>query len=236
MQKLLLFCTSSILVLSQTGCSATDKIRLDSKSTAPAQMLKSGTSVNDVLSTRTVGESYFEGKETIAVILLGNRIVLEDQDGKTKELGYYESNNNRTVGINAFSTGMWVMSNMFTDFKKQKEIVGQANLSLRVKDDHTCEILTKSLYVPGSQPYTGGAEIPPAVQPFSQQIQSAVAAIEARHLKLPGEHIKSEILEIVIGRDPSMFPRYATSFNGMLKRDKSGKIEHVKTFVRDDPE
>lgn len=195
-------------------------------------MLKSGTSVNDVLSTRVVGESYFEGKETAAVILLGNRIVFEYQDGKTEEIGYFDSAHSQT-NVNGFGTGMWVLTDMFSYFKKRKEIVGQANLSLLVKEDHTCEILSKSLYVPGCQPYTGGAEIPPGVQEFWRQIQSAVSAIEPRHLNLPEPQIKSQTLEIVIGRDPSKFPRYATPFNGMLVRNSSGKIVHVKAFVRD---
>jgi hypothetical protein len=237
-QKFLLACASSLLILSQTGCSATDKAPLDSTSKPQTQMLKSGATLNDVLSTKAVGESYFEGKETVAVILLGNRIIFELQDGKALEISYSEPNHHQSVLsnqniVNGFGTGMWVLSNMFTHLKKQKEIVGQANLSLLVKEDHTCEILSKALYVPDCKPYTGGAEIPPGVQEFWQQIKSAVDAVESRHLNLPGPHVKSETFEIVIGRDPSMFPRYATPFNGMLKRDKNGKIEHVNAFVRD---
>lgn len=232
MQKFLLACASSLLILSQTGCSATEKITLDSPPTAQTHILKSGTTLNDVLSTRAAGESYFEGKETVAVILLGNRIVFDLQDGTTEDVNCFDPKANRSFA-NGFGTGMWVLSNMFTHLKKQKEIVGQANLSLLVKEDHTCEILSKAVYVPNCKPYTGGAEIQPGVQEFWQQIKSAVDAIESRHLNLPGPNVKSETFEIVIGRDPSMFPRYATPFNGMLKRDKNGKIEHVKAFVRD---
>ncbi len=170
--------------------------------------------------------------------MLGNRIVLEYQNGKTTDIGYFDTTvSNRIRPIeNGFGTAMWVLTHMFTNFKKQKEIVGQANLSLIVKEDRTCEILSKALYVPGCQPYTGGPDMQPKVQEFWQQIKSAVAAIEARNLTLPAPNVKSETLEIVIGRDPSMFPRFATPFNGMLVRDHNGKIDHVKAFVRDGPD
>ena len=202
---------------------------------AQTRMLKSGTTMNDVLSKRVVGESYFDRKKTVEVILIGDRIVFEYQDGRTMDVAYFSAAN-PNPHVYGFGTCVWILTDFFQDFKKQKEIVGQANLSLRVNANNTCEILTKTIYVPGCTPYTGGAPIDPRVQEFWSQIRAGVAAVNPVHLRLPGPEQKSMTLELVVGRDPSMFPRYATPFNGMIVRDSSGKFAHTKAFVSDAPE
>lgn len=197
-------------------------------------MLQSGTTVNDVLSKRVMAESYFEGNQTVAVALLGDRVVHEYQDGRAREIGYFDREEQRP-GVNTSSTCVWVLMDSFNHFKKQKEIVGQANLTLQVNANQTCEIVTETLYLPGCEPYVGGSPGNPQLQEFLQQIKSSISAIESKHLQLPTPEHRSITFEIVIGRDPSQFPRYATPFNGMMIRDAGG-IRHTKAFVRDGAE
>lgn len=198
-------------------------------------MLKSGASVNDVLSKRVVCESYFDGKDTIQVILLGDRVVHEYQDGAASDIAYFESNGSNPIQ-SGFGTGNWVLTNFFTDFKKQKQLEGQANLSIRINSNQTCEVVTKTIYVPGREPYIGGDPTDPKVEEFWQQVRSAVAAIESDHLRLPSPMHKSMTLELVVGRDRTMFPRYPTPFDGQMVRDSSGTMRHTKAFVRDGAE
>lgn len=202
-----------------------------------SQMLKSGATVNDVCSRRVIGESWEDGQNAVLAVLVGDRLVFEDQEGKAIEIAYFDAGLRNTelarYGNSALTTCLFIQSAMFQSFRKQKELIGQANLSIRVNDDHSCTVLTKTLYVPGSQPYMGGRTEDIRVLAFWQQIQKALSQVASTRLNVPGPRFKSFVLELVIGRDPSKFPRYSTPFNGLIVRDSHGKSTHAKVFVRD---
>lgn len=225
---LLASCAQEETVDKPLHTSATDPISIPGK----PRMLQSSVSLNDVLSRRVVAESFFEGKDSVAVILIGDRIVYEYQDGRASEIAFFDRNQ-QPLAIRGSGTTVWVLTDFFIDFKKKPEIIGQANLSIKVNDDQTCEILSKTIYVPGCEPFVGGSSTDSRVQAFWNQIKSSVYAIESKHLQLPSPEYKSMTFELIVGRDPSLFPRYSTPFNGMIVRDQNGKIRHTEAFVRD---
>jgi hypothetical protein len=228
-EKLLLACASSLVLFSLIPCwSAEERQTGRNAPVNQPAMFKGGVEVEDVHSKGyTFLQASGEDAESIEAVICGDRVLFHLTDGQTIVFDEHDVTN-KPPQINPKFIPQSITSCMFANFKTKKKVLGQANLTLLVKSDHTFEILTKAIYVPGCKVYTGDTAVPQEAQEFWEQIKSAVATIRFCDLTLSDPQIKSEVFELIIGRDLSVFPRHGTHFDGMIRRDTDGNIDFTR--------
>ncbi len=96
---------------------------------------------------------------------------------------------------------------VWKQFGTLKTESGQAVFTLVLYPDKSLTVATKTIYLPGCRPYTGSGPMDLRVSTFWRQIETALHTVDYKDFPKVGE-VKSITLEMCLGRDKEVFPRY----------------------------
>ena len=204
-------CLTAIAVM-QPSCFAAELSTQTGKLDAIRKQIPASATVDDICSN---GPSSFMRdlgpNKPIEACIIGDTVIYQMKDGQKKT----------SVEGERGLPGL-IMSGMYTNFKNKRGVVGQANLTLRIDSERNYHLLSQTIYVPGCAPYHGGAEIPQAAKEFCDQVKSAIETVPLTELTTGNRDVEWMSFEVVLGRDPEVFPRYGTRFNGIFKANEDG--------------
>ncbi len=177
--------------------------------------LNAGASVEDIVSNTGSSMFFNSGERTVRGFILGNELHIMRSQGSSP--------------TSAEDTRLWktwcanVSAKVWAIFGKQTENIGQANLTLVVNADGSWDVLSKTIYVPDSEPFSGGQPLSKAAADFWLQVHSALSIIDEIAPPTTPD-VESVKFELVMGRDEESFPRHrACGQLNLMRRSPSGK-------------
>jgi hypothetical protein len=169
-------------------------------------------------------------QQCIEASLMGDVLTLKKKNGKTETMSMNAVNRLKEQDFRT----MWnlfcfyVVKDVWQSLKRQSKLIGQANFTLEMRADGTYAVKRHALYVPGCAPCLENAPVPLKAREFWEQIKKSIANIERKEMKIPGDDVESVGLELVVGRDLQVFPRYPFgTYKKLLVRKKDGSITHA---------
>lgn len=189
-----------------------------------ATRLNAGASVEDIVSN--TGSCMFmgSGEKTLTALIVGNELhIKRSPDSSSTSVDDSKQWRN---WCGAISKLIW------TRFGKERDDVGQATLTLVVNADGSWDVLTKTIYIPDSEPFSGSQPLSKAAESFWLQVHSALSAIDDVAVPAtPG--VESIKFEMVIGRDEESFPRHAACGQlNIVHRNPKGGVSVGKVQAR----
>ncbi len=186
--------------------------------------LNAGASVEDIVSN--TGSCMYMGstEKTVTGLILGNELHIRRLQDSSP-----------TSAEDAKKWRSWcaeVTKKIWSRFREQSEDVGQATVTLVVNADGSWEILTKTIYVPDNEPFSGSQPLSKIAENFWLQVHSALGTIdEATPPTTPG--VESIKFEMVLGRDQESFPRHAACGQlNLVHRNPKGGISVGKVVTK----
>ena len=171
----------------------------------------------------------------IEASIVCDKLTLKLKDGRTEKMSMRQLNSKGASDV----TAMWnlfsfyIVKDIWRGLIHSDKLMGQANIALTITSDGKHKIDRKAVYVPDCKPIIGDKEkLTGKAQVFWKQVRECVEYIEFAQMKVPDDKVASVTLDIVMGRDLDVFPRYAfCEYQGLLKRAGS-TIVRAKTIKR----